>query len=310
MPIVSVIIPNYNHAAYLTQRINSVLDQSFQDFEVIILDDCSTDDSKVIIEQYRFHEKVSRIIYNKVNSGSPFEQWKKGVEAATGEWIWIAESDDVAEKEFLHTVLENTKNDGNIVISYCASWRIDKDGRRETRLAWADDISNRNWLADYKNDGLNEISTQLFYKNVIANASAALFKKEALDMEVFKFISNMRFAGDWLFWIKLLERGTIYYSAKILNNFRYHDNTTRNLKNASLEKQRFEEYFSVLNYLKNNHEVHWNYKKHKWMLYDWLDRYQLINEKAFLPLNLKFPFFYNMFLLHRFLKKKTSVVKR
>lgn len=310
MPIVSVIIPNYNHAAYLAQRINSVLNQSFQDFEVIILDDCSTDDSKTIIEQYRSHEKVSCVIYNEVNSGSPFKQWQKGIDVAKGEWIWIAESDDVTEKEFLQTVMDNAKSDSDIVISYCASWRIDKNGKRDNRLAWADDISKRNWLADSKNDGLSEISNQLFYKNVIANASAVLFKKEAVDMSIFKLINNMRFAGDWLFWIKLLEKGKIYYSAKILNNFRSHDNTTRNLKNANLEKQRFEEYFKVLNYLKNNHEVRWNYKKHKWMLHDWLDRYNLINEKTFLPLNSQFPFFYNMFLLHRFFKKKTSNVKR
>lgn len=310
MPTVSVIIPNYNHAAYLKDRLNSVFNQSFQDFEVIILDDCSTDDSRKIIEQYRFHQKVTNVVYNEFNSGSPFKQWEKGINLAKGDWIWIAESDDVAEKEFLETVSNNTKADADILLSYCASWRIDQNGKRETRLAWADDISNRNWLEDFKSDGLNEINTQLFYKNVIANASAVLFNKKAVNMEVFQTIGDMRFAGDWLFWIKLLEKGNAYYSAKILNNFRSHDNTTRNIKDSSLEKQRFEEYFSVLNYLKSNHKVRWNFKKHKWILEDWRERYKLINSKAILPFNTQFPFSYNIVLLYKFLKKRMASIKR
>ena len=68
-PSVSVIIPNYNHALYLKQRIDSVLNQAFQAFELIILDDCSTDNSREIIEQYRDNPKVSQIIYNQERLG-------------------------------------------------------------------------------------------------------------------------------------------------------------------------------------------------------------------------------------------------
>jgi glycosyltransferase involved in cell wall biosynthesis len=67
MPEVSVIIPNYNHGKYLKQRIDSVLNQTYQHFELIILDDCSTDDSVAIIEAYRGHRKVKKIIYNDKN---------------------------------------------------------------------------------------------------------------------------------------------------------------------------------------------------------------------------------------------------
>lgn len=79
MPTVSVIVPNYCHAPYLEQRIESILQQTFQDFELILLDDCSTDGSREILERYRNHPKVSGIFYNERNSGSPFKQWKKGL---------------------------------------------------------------------------------------------------------------------------------------------------------------------------------------------------------------------------------------
>ena len=81
-PFFSVIIPNYNHSAYLDERIQSILNQSFQDFEIIILDDCSTDNSIEIIEKYRNEPKVSHIILNSQNSGSTFIQWNKGFEYA------------------------------------------------------------------------------------------------------------------------------------------------------------------------------------------------------------------------------------
>ncbi len=83
--MISVIIPNYNHAFYLEQRIESILSQNFKDFEVIILDDKSTDNSKEIIEKYRNHPPhISTIIYNEANSGSTFIQWNKGVSLSKG----------------------------------------------------------------------------------------------------------------------------------------------------------------------------------------------------------------------------------
>jgi glycosyltransferase involved in cell wall biosynthesis len=82
MPKVSVIIPNYNHARYLRGRIESVLRQTYRDFEVILLDDCSTDDSRSILGEYVKDPRV-RIDFNEVNSGSTFKQWNKGSAASS-----------------------------------------------------------------------------------------------------------------------------------------------------------------------------------------------------------------------------------
>ena len=101
-PLVSVIIPNYNHAPYLDERIRSIAGQSFQDFEIILLDDCSTDQSISILNKWAKHPKISHFIVNKQNSGSTFLQWEKGFSLAKGKYIWIAESDDVAHPDFLN----------------------------------------------------------------------------------------------------------------------------------------------------------------------------------------------------------------
>src|ERR1022692_1882228 len=101
---VSVVIPNYNHSRFLPRRIDSVLEQTFQDFELILLDDCSTDDSRSILSQYADESRV-RIEFNEVNSGTPFRQWNKGVGLARGEYVWIAESDDYADKRLLERLV-------------------------------------------------------------------------------------------------------------------------------------------------------------------------------------------------------------
>ncbi len=75
--MVSVIVPNYNHASYLVARIESILNQTYQDFELILLDDCSTDDSREVLLKYKDNPKVTHLVFNEQNSGSPFIQWQK-----------------------------------------------------------------------------------------------------------------------------------------------------------------------------------------------------------------------------------------
>ena len=84
-PAVSVVVPNFNYARYLPQRIESVLNQTFTDFEVILLDDASTDNSVEVMRRYaETDNRISRIEVNATNSGSPFLQWERGVRLARG----------------------------------------------------------------------------------------------------------------------------------------------------------------------------------------------------------------------------------
>ena len=103
---VSIILPNYNHAKYLQDRLDSIFNQTYQNFEVIILDDASTDDSLLILNCYKDHPKVSHFVVNTENSGSPFKQWKKGLSLAKGDCVWIAESDDICDLNFLESQLK------------------------------------------------------------------------------------------------------------------------------------------------------------------------------------------------------------
>jgi glycosyltransferase involved in cell wall biosynthesis len=128
MSTVSVIIPNYNHARFLPRWIESVLRQTFPDFALILLDECSTDDSRSILSKYADDPRV-RIEFSEVNSGSPFKQWNKGVGFARGEYIWIAESDDYADLKFLERLSAALRAEPTTAFAYCRSWRISPDDR-------------------------------------------------------------------------------------------------------------------------------------------------------------------------------------
>ena len=119
-PLVSIIVPNYNHERYLVQRLESIFNQTFQDFEVILLDDCSTDDSVIMLQRYATHPKVTHFVVNEQNTGSPFKQWKKDIDLARGKYIWIAEGDDWAESTFLEILLPLIKQE-DVGIAFCNS---------------------------------------------------------------------------------------------------------------------------------------------------------------------------------------------
>lgn len=221
MPRVSVIIPNFNHAKYLSQRIESVINQTYQDFEIILMDDQSTDSSREIIQHYAEHPKVSHTVFNEVNSGSTFKQWKKGIELAAGEFIWIAESDDWCEPVLLQTLIDGITSDDDCVISYCQSYSVNADGTI---------ISQSNyWRPSEMVAGNLFIQKHLSVPVAIYNASMVLWRKNALQ-SIPPELTTFRFCGDWYFWIQLCKAGKVFVSGKALNYFRKHEITAS--KNA------------------------------------------------------------------------------
>jgi glycosyltransferase involved in cell wall biosynthesis len=243
MPKVSIIIPNYNHAQFLEQRIESVLSQTFQDFEIIFLDDASTDSSREVFAKYAHHLKITHTIFNEINSGSPFKQWEKGLNLATGEYIWIAESDDYCELDFLEEMISIIKDDTSL--AYCRSIAVSEYNSISTEnYFWPDDLEPGRWLNPYIQNGNLEIKNFFSYKNVIPNASSAIFKRQ--DIKRDPRILDMKYAGDWLFWINQIKNSKIVYTPKRLNYFRSSRNNTRSPGNLKVEERRFKEYFLVI----------------------------------------------------------------
>ncbi len=222
-PKVSIILPNFNHARFLDQRIESIINQTYQNFELLIFDDASTDESVDVIKKYE--DRVDKLVVNRKNSGSPFHQWKKGLAQATGDWIWIAESDDYCELDFLETLLSKVDDQVNLIYSNTYDVR---DGeivldRTDTTTEFNPNI----WEADFTLEGKDFVSNYLKVKNVIPNASAVIFRKSAAQDLIDTEMTQMRMCGDWLFWIKMLESGSLSFVHEHLNYFRFHLDSSR-----------------------------------------------------------------------------------
>ncbi len=225
MSLISIIIPNYNHAEFLEQRIESILNQTFQDFELILLDDCSTDSSRIILEKYKNHPKISQLVYNTSNSGSTFIQWNKGVDLAKSEWINIAESDDYSDAGFLKKLTEIIHKDAGIVLAYCQSNKVDEKGNNHGNWSTqTQHLSSQKFGADFIMDGNDFIYNFLIKENYIPNASAVIFRKSAY-VSAGKARADIAKCGDWYIWIKILFLGKVGFVAESLNNFRFHDNS-------------------------------------------------------------------------------------
>lgn len=233
-PEISILVPNYNHASFLEQRIKSILSQTFQDFEIILLDDASTDSSIKILSNYKKHPKVSHCVFNKKNSGSPFGLWKMGFKLAKGKYVWIAESDDWSDLKFLEKLVpkfENTKT----VVAHCKSFNVNTYTNIVKENNWWVSFGVTLWDNNFVENGTTLLKNYGKFKCPVINVSSALIRKSVI--ENIKIPIEYSYCGDWLFWAKIFNLGEVAYSKNALNFIRIHPNSATGENNAeNLEK--------------------------------------------------------------------------
>lgn len=208
-PLVSVIVPNYNHARYLDRRLQTVFNQTYPNFEVWILDDKSTDSSLEVIAKYKDNPHIVGVIVNDKNSGSPFKQWDKGVSLAKGDIIWIAESDDYCELNFLEELVKAMLKKPNVVVAYSSYVIFTDDG-----YSGKAKVRRTQYF-----DGVHFIRCRMAEGLPIMNASGAIFRKKAFD-RVRPDYKSYKSAGDYLFWVEMLAQGNVAIVNKNLTYFR------------------------------------------------------------------------------------------
>ncbi len=250
--LVSVIVPNYNHSDFLQERLDSVINQTYVNFEIIILDDASTDLSKSIIDEYVRYSKTTHVVYNTKNSGSPFVQWKKGFELAQGKYIWIAESDDIARLNFLETLIPVLESNSQLVLAYTDSEREELRWKQVTKFA-------QQKIEVF--EGETFVRQKMISSPAIANASAVVFKREFLQKEILLQTNNYKTAYDWLLWCSILLKGKVAFCPLKLNFFRKHINNTSS--KATRQGLFVIEGLQVLSYLKKNFNIKLNFQQKK-----------------------------------------------
>lgn len=249
---ISVAIPNYNYANFIESRLESVYLQSYPIFEVLVLDDASTDNSVARLDDIRTRSgRKFRTVSNFQNSGSVFRQWRKAVLESRGEYIWIAEADDDCDPRFVEIVVEQMIRDKSI-LGFADSWQMDTDGRLlgDSYRSYMNDTNTSHFDKPFCMDGVEFVRNTLAFKNVILNVSSVVFKREALVAAIESAGDNLfdyKVAGDWMLYvlISLQENACISYCPLALNGHRRHQSSvTHSLNNEKhfneiLEVQQF-----------------------------------------------------------------------
>jgi glycosyltransferase involved in cell wall biosynthesis len=226
-PKVSVVVPNFNYARYLGERLRSIVEQTLPVYEIIVLDDASTDDSIEVLREMQSSLSVPlRVVQSQVNSGSVFRQWLKGVEMARGDYVWIAEADDLSEPEFLASVTP-ALSQSSIALSYCQSQQIGESGEvlAKDYLAYTAGLGSRRWDGTFTASLSEELENGLAVKNTLPNVSAVVFRRPPLLRALqtaLDEICSYRIAGDWLTYLKVLEHGDLSFNPRSLNRHRRH----------------------------------------------------------------------------------------
>lgn len=222
-PKVSIIVPSYNHGRFLRQRMDSILNQTYQDYEVVVLDDASTDDTPQVLQEYAKHPRV-RLIFHPKNGGNVFRQWNAGVALARGDYVWIAESDDYADRRFLEELVTVLDRRSDVGLVKCRSTTVDADSRPMGNST--EHPISRDWSQDFIISGQEDCRLQLVHGNSAVNASAVLFRRH-LYLDAGWAEESYRMCGDWLQWAKMMLKADFAYVAKPLNYYRYHGKTVR-----------------------------------------------------------------------------------
>ena len=233
-PLVTVIVPNFNHAPYLRKRLDSIYKQTYNNFNVLLMDDCSADGSLEILKEYaELYPAITRIIPNQINGGTPFKQWKRGILEADGDLLWIAESDDFCDADFLQILVPSFK-DSAMTLAFCCTNFVDERGA-DTLMTYQDyvrELSAPKLARDYVETAHNLVNQALGIKNIIPNASSVLFKKphhlQLLDDPSWL---QMKICGDWIFYLYLIRGGKVGFSQKTKNYYRIHASNASAFKN-------------------------------------------------------------------------------
>ncbi len=220
-PAVSFVVPCYKLAHLLPECINSILSQSFSDFEILIMDDCSPDNTAEVAKS--FHDNRVTHIRNHINLG-PLRNYNKGINLSRGKYVWLISADDYLRQPYvLHRHIELLE--ANPQIGYTFSPGVGVMHGRETELLGYSVFSDHDEIID----GRDFVTKLLSYNMVLA--PSALARRECyekislflLDVVWAGIAVDMVWGGDWYLWLLFALYYDVGYFAEPMVCYREHE---------------------------------------------------------------------------------------
>jgi glycosyltransferase involved in cell wall biosynthesis len=247
---VTAIVPSCNHAAFLRQRLDSVLGQNYPLTDVVIVDDASTDGSREIITEYveRFPNRI-RAVLNEVSSSSIFAQRQQGYDLATGDLVWLCEGSGFVERDFVSRLMRVFR-DPSIILAFGRGEFTDAQVRHVPGLQYhrpaevkASIRPAAAWFAD-----------SLSGKNTTPNVGESLWRRLPISQAAWDKASGYRMMGDWFLYLQVVQGGQIAVEPSAVSYFYTHDAHTLN-KNIESRLQYYHECAQLMMDLKRRWEI-------------------------------------------------------
>lgn len=207
--LITVIIPTYNRADYIEETIQSVLNQTYQNFEIIVSDDGSTDNTKEIVES--FNDRRIKYIFHE-NSGLPAVTRNRGIKQSSGEYIALLDSDDLWLPDKLKKQIGEFEKNGNIGLVCTKSFHFNKE---------------KKWI-QYKHLSEKDFTFKsLFLRNNIICSSVVIKKSVLDDVGLFNENPKIQSGEDYELWLRIAKKYEIKYVNIPLAKYRNHEEVIR-----------------------------------------------------------------------------------
>ena len=228
MELVSIITPTYNCASFVLKTIDSVLSQTYKSFELIIIDDCSTDNTVNIIESYKDPRIV--LLKNKENSGAAYSR-NRGINAAKGDYIAFLDGDDIWSPNKLEKQLK-FMIDNNYGFSYTNFNTVDENGH----------------LEKYYFTGPKKVTHKMFIKSNYIGCSTAMYKRDIFpDLEISPEIKKR---NDYALWLLISTKSDCFLLDDCLASYRINNSGLSKTRKSKLLKHHRIVFEKALNFNK------------------------------------------------------------
>ena len=183
-PLVSIIIPTYNAEKYIEETLNSIFEQTYKEWEIIVIDDVSTDDTRKIVEKFTYKKNI-RLVQSIEKLFTPGAR-NKGIELAKGKYIAFLDADDFWHKNKLKKQIVFLERNDNIILSFTGIRKVNSEGKQLGELIVPEKITHK----------------ELLRGNKIC-CSSVVINQELLG--VFKFNEEIKIVEDYALWLKILR---------------------------------------------------------------------------------------------------------
>lgn len=225
-----MIVTNYNHAKYLDGRMESLLKQTYPNLEIIVVDNCSTDNSLEVLAKYKDPRVTIKALEKNIGN---INSTNLGVSLSQGKFFILAEADDYNDPRQIELLYQAMAGNEAIGAAFCRSYLVDAEGK-----IFDDDFNQRDraFKKFCSKDTLipGRIAQRFFLNScVIPNFSAVLFRRKYYDLAG-GLLHLFKTCADWEFWFRMSRHCDLYYLTSPLNYFRRHRASTGTLLGVEL----------------------------------------------------------------------------